>query len=205
MSTEREPPPEPSAGTARKPRADAQRNRLRLIEVAKAAFADVGTDVSLEEIARRAGVGIGTLYRHFPTRDAIVAAVYRNEVEQLASAAERLLDTLPAGEALHQWMRLAIDYIATKKLMASALNAMAGGTKELYASSGPRLTDSMKLLVDRAKSTGDIRANVDADDMLRALVGISYATIRPDGVDPDWRDSALRLLDVLMAGLRTAR
>lgn len=199
------PPASAATGSPRKPRADAQRNRERLIETAKAAFTDLGTDVALEEIARRAEVGIGTLYRHFPTRDAIVAAVYRNEVEQLAAAADRLLATMPAGEALHQWMRLAIDYIATKKLMASALGAMADGTAALYASSGPRIVGAMNLLVDRAKAAGDIRADVDADDMLRALVGFAYGNIKPDGVDPAWRTSALRLIDVLMAGLKPAR
>ncbi|MBS0521751.1 MAG: TetR/AcrR family transcriptional regulator, partial [Proteobacteria bacterium] len=183
-------------GSGRKPRADAQRNRERLLEAAKAAFTAEGTEASLEEIARRAGVGIGTLYRHFPTRDAMVAAVYRNEVEQLGAAAERLLATLPPGEALHRWMRLAVDYIATKKLMASALNAMVGGTAALYATSAPRFTEAMKLLVERAKASGDIRADVDSDDLLRALVGFTYATLNPGGVDPDWRDSALRLVDV---------
>src|SRR5580658_7642845 len=108
------------APAARKPRADAMRNREHLLEIAKLAFADAGADVSLEEIARRAGVGIGTLYRHFPTRGAVVEAVYRREVRQLASAAERLLAEGPPGEALHQWMRLFVDYIATKKVIASA-------------------------------------------------------------------------------------
>jgi AcrR family transcriptional regulator len=196
--------PAPTSAT-RKPRADAQRNRERLIETAKAAFSELGTDVSLEEIARRAGVGIGTLYRHFPTRDAIVAAVYQHEVEQLAAAAQRLLATLPPAEALHQWLRMAIDYIATKKLMASALNAMADGTTALYASSTPRIIGSVTLLVDRAKAAGAIRADVDADDMLRALVGFAYGNITSNAADPAWRDSALRLIDVLMAGLKPTR
>ena len=110
----------------------------------------VGADVSLDEIARRAGVGIGTLYRHFPTRDAIVEAVYRREVEQLADAANRLPGTLPPGEALHAWMRLFVDYIATKKVIAPALKAMVGGASELYASSGARITDAMAMMVERA-------------------------------------------------------
>ena len=104
----------------RKPRADGLRNRERLIDVAKLAFAEIGPNVSLEEIARRAEVGIGTLYRHFPTRDDIIAAVYRREVTQLADAAKRLLETRPAGEALHEWLRLFVDYIATKKVIAPA-------------------------------------------------------------------------------------
>ncbi|HEX3982748.1 MAG TPA: TetR/AcrR family transcriptional regulator, partial [Acidisoma sp.] len=131
----------------RKPRADSQRNREKLLSVAKDAFAEQGPDVSLEEIARAAGVGIGTLYRHFPNRDAIVADVYRREVEQLASAATRLSDEHAPAEALQEWMRLFVEYIGTKKLMASALNTLVGGTTELYAASGPRITEAITLLV----------------------------------------------------------
>ncbi len=184
----------------RKPRADALRNRERLVDVAKAAFAEAGPDVSLDEIARRAGVGIGTLYRHFPTRDAVVEAVYRREVRQLAEAAARLLASTPAGEALHQWMRLFVDYIATKKVMASALGAIVGGLSELYAASGAQITEAMSLLVRRAAESGDIRADVDPDDLLRALVGFTYGN-----GSPGWQASALRLIDILMDGLRPPR
>jgi AcrR family transcriptional regulator len=182
---------------SRKPRADGQRNRERLIEAAKAAFADVGADVSLDEIARRAGVGIGTLYRHFPTRDAVVAAVYRREVQQLAGAAERLLASHRAGEALHQWMRLFVDYIATKKVIAQALSSIVGGTTELYAASGVLITDAMTLLVTHAAAAGDIRADADPSDLLRALAGFTYGA-----AGPGWQASALRLIDILMDGLR---
>jgi AcrR family transcriptional regulator len=181
----------------RKPRADAQRNRERLVEVAKLAFAEAGAEVSLDEIARRAGVGIGTLYRHFPTRDAIVEAVYRREVRQLAEGAARLAGSLPAGEALHQWMRLFVEYVATKKVIASALGAIVGGAPELYASSGAQITEAMSLLVRRACESGDIRAEVDPDDLLRALVGFTFGN-----GSPGWRASALRLIDILMDGLR---
>jgi AcrR family transcriptional regulator len=121
----------------RRLRADGQRNRERLTEVAKLAFAELGADVSLDEIARRAGVGIGTLYRHFPTRDAIIEAVYRREVEQLAGSAARLLASLSPGEALHEWMRLFVDYIATKKVMASAIGAIVANTPEPFSSTAP--------------------------------------------------------------------
>jgi AcrR family transcriptional regulator len=187
-------------GPARKPRADGQRNRERLMEAAKAMFADVGTDVGLDEIARRAGVGIGTLYRHFPTRDAIVEAVYRCEVEQLAGSATRLLGSSCPGEALQQWMRLFVDYIATKKVMAAALGSIVSGAPELYASSATQITDAMFLLVDRARAIGDIRPDVDPNDLLRALVGFTYGN-----TSPGWQASALRLIDILMAGLRTRR
>lgn len=170
------------------------------MEAAKAAFADVGADVSLDEIARRAGVGIGTLYRHFPTRDAIVEAVYRREVEQLAGSATRLLGSLSPGEALHEWMRLFVDYIATKKVMASALSSIVGSTTELHAFSGTQITGAMVLLVDRACAIGDIRPDVDPNDLLRALVGFTYGN-----TSPGWQASALRLIDVLMDGLRSTR
>ena len=185
------------SATPRKPRADAQRNRERLVETAKAAFAEVGPDVSLEEIARRASVGIGTLYRHFPTRDAIVEAVYRREVQQLADGATRLLETLSPGQALHAWMRLFVNYIATKKVMASALGSIVGGASELFAYSGVQITGAMSLLVDSAVAAGDIRPDVDPNDLLRALVGFTYGN-----GSRQWQASALRLIDLLMDGLR---
>jgi len=181
----------------RKPRADSLRNRERLIQTAKAAFADAGADVGLDEIARRAGVGIGTLYRHFPTRAAIVEAVYRREVHQLAESATRLLGSLPPGKALHEWMKLFVDYIATKKVMASALGSMVGGGSGLYADSGVKIMDAMALLVERATASGDIRRDADRDDLLRALVGFTYGNN-----SPNWQASALRLIDILMDGLR---
>ena len=193
MSAEIEP-------AGRKPRADGQRNRERLINAAKTAFADIGPEVSLDEIARRAGVGIGTLYRHFPTRDAVVEAVYRREVQQLADAATRLLDTGPPGEALHQWMRLFVDYIATKKLIAPALGSIVGGVSELYMASGLLIIGAINELVGRASASGDIRADVDPNDVLRGLVGFTYGNS-----DPSWEASALRLIDILMDGLRPAR
>src|ERR1700744_4572428 len=122
-------------GSARKPRADAQRNRERLIDAAKAAFTETGPDVSLEEIARRAEVGIGTLYRHFPTRDAVGEAGYRRELEQLVQAAEGLLAEGTPLEALRAWLRLSVDYLATKRVIAPALNATPTGST-LYKSGG---------------------------------------------------------------------
>ncbi|MBI1406279.1 MAG: TetR family transcriptional regulator [Caulobacter sp.] len=181
----------------RKPRADSQRNRERLLEAAKAGFAETGPDVSLEEIARRAEVGIGTLYRHFPTRDALVEAVYRREVQALADGATRLLETLPPGEALHQWMRSFIDYVAAKKVIAPALGGMVGGPSQVFAASGVMIREAMTTLVERARAAGEIRADADPADLLHAVVGFAYA---PTG--PDWNASALRLVDILMDGLR---
>ena len=181
---------------ARKRRADGLRNRERLLEAAKAGFAETGPEVSLEEIARRAGVGIGTLYRHFPSRDAIVAAVYRREVQQLAEGAPRLLAELSPVQALHAWLRMFVDYIATKKVIAQALGGMVGGA-ELYAASGVQITGAITLLVNRAVASGGIRPDVESGDLLRALVGFTYGSAAPD-----WQASALRLIDILMDGLR---
>lgn len=184
----------------RKPRADARRNRESLLEAAKAAFAEVGAEASLEEIARRAGVGIGTLYRHFPTRDAVVEAVYRREVQQLADAAPRLIESLPPVEALRAWMELFIDYVAAKRVIAPALKSLVGGGSALYADSSARINQAMALLVERAQATGDIRPSADSADLLRALIGFAYVNSAPD-----WEASARRLIDLMIDGLRSER
>jgi AcrR family transcriptional regulator len=181
----------------RKPRADRARNRQLLIDAAKAGFAELGLNVSLEEIARRAGVGIGTLYRHFPSRESVVEAVYRREVEQLAEAVPQLLEASPPGEALHKWMHLFVDYIATKRLIAPSLGAAAGRTSALYATSAELITRAISTLVKRAVASGEVRKDIDASDLLRAMVGVSYGN-----PDEGWEASARRLIDILMDGLR---
>jgi len=182
---------------ARKPRADSARNRQLLIDAAKAGFAGVGLEVSLEEIARRAGVGIGTLYRHFPTREAVVEAVYRREVEHLAEAVPQLLETSPAGEALHKWMHLFVDYIATKRIIAPSLAAAAARRSTPNTTSSQLITSAISTLVKRAIAGGDVRKDIDPSDLLRALVGVSYSN-----PDAGWEASARRLIDILMDGLR---
>jgi AcrR family transcriptional regulator len=189
---------EEKAATARKPRADAQRNRVRLLEIAKAAFAEKGSDASLDEIARTAGVGAGTLYRHFPTRDALVAAVYRNETEQLVAAATRLAETHPPVTALREWLLLFVDYIATKHGMYEVLNSIVGGTSDLYSASTVQVKQAMAKLVDRAVASGDIGLDLDPLDLLRALAGVANIGLGPDG-----ERAAKRLVDILIAGLRT--
>ena len=186
-----------SAPNPRKPRADAERNRLRLLEAAKTVFAEKGADASLEEIARAAGVGIGTLYRHFPTRDALVEQVYRSESTQLAQAAADLARTHPPVEALRLWMRLFVDYLATKQIMSEALNAMVCGPAELYAESGPQLKGALADLAGRAVASGAIRLEVDPLDMLRALVGVAQPEAGNAG-----RENAKRLVDMMIAGAR---
>jgi AcrR family transcriptional regulator len=125
-------PKKRSQPAQRKPRTDAQRNRARILEVAKEAFARSGANTSLDDIARQAGVGAGTLYRHFPTRDALLEAVYRTEVEKLAAAERKLAQAMPPIEALRAWMLLFVDHIATKQIIAPALNTFVGGSSKLY-------------------------------------------------------------------------
>lgn len=182
----------------RKPRADAQRNRARLLEVAKAAFSEKGSGASLDEIARAAGVGIGTLYRHFPTRDALIAEVYRNETNQLYAAAARLAQTHPPVEALREGMLLFVDYMGTKQGMSEALNSIVGGTSELYEASGAQAKEVISMLVDRAVASGEIRLDMDPLDLFRALAGVANIS-----AGPNWRQAARSLVDILIAGIRT--
>ncbi len=178
-------------------RADARRNRARLIEVAKAMFSEGGADTGLESIAKAAGVGIGTLYRHFPTRDALIEAVYRAETQNLAQAAPQLLETMTPVEALRSWLRLFVDHIATKQVMSPVLASMVGGTSELYAESTASIKTAIGSLVDRAVAAGAIRLDIEPLDLLRALAGVA-------GISsvPGWEKSAKRLVDILIAGVR---
>jgi AcrR family transcriptional regulator len=180
---------------ARKPRADGQRNRDHLLAVAKAVFMRDGTGINLDEVAKQAGLGVGTLYRHFPTRDALIEAVYRAEVEALAAAATRLSQSHPPLEALRQWMGMFVDYIATKNLIAPALNAMVGGPSEWYAASGDLIKATIRTLVGRAAEAGDIRSDIDPMDLFRALVGVANAA-----TNPDWKTSAKQVIDILLLG-----
>jgi AcrR family transcriptional regulator len=181
----------------RKPRADALRNRERILEEAKRAFTRAGSDISLEDVARQAGVGPGTLYRHFPTREALLESVYRAEVAKLAEEERRLSNSLPELDALRSWMLLFVDYIAAKKIIAPALNSIVGGPTKLFDSSGAQIKDAIQSLVARAVASGDIRADLDPLDLLRALVGVSNVASAPD-----WQQSAKRLVDILLLGSR---
>jgi len=187
---------EPST-TARKPRIDALRNRERILEVAKGVFTRQGANASLEEVAKLAGVGAGTLYRHFPTRDELIEGVYRNEVEKLAAAAGHFAETLSPLEALRAWMLLLVDYIAAKHIVAPALNTIAGGPSRLHEGSRSLIQSAIDGLVERAKKSGDLRRDLDAYDLLRALIGVSHV-----GTGADWQQSARRLVDILIAGSR---
>jgi AcrR family transcriptional regulator len=187
----------PSTPKERKPRADALRNRERILDEAKRAFTRAGGDISLEDVARQAGVGTGTLYRHFPTREALLQSVYQAEVTKLAEEERRLSESLPALDALRSWMLLFVDYIATKKIIAPALNSIVGGSTELFESSGAQIKQANQSLITRAIASGDIRADLDPLDLLRALVGVSNVASAPD-----WQQSAKRLVDILLLGSR---
>lgn len=187
-----------SQSAPRRPRSDAQRNRERILEVAKRAFTRYGADASLDEIAKQAGVGAGTLYRHFPTRDALIEGVYQNEVEKLAAAADRFAAAMPPIEALRAWMLLFVDYIAAKHIIAPALNSLVGGPSRLYEGSRGLIQAALDELVKRAKKSGNLRRDLDASDLLRALIGVSHV-----GSGPDWQQSARRLVDILIAGSRS--
>jgi len=187
----------PSAALARKPRADALRNRERVLEAAKMVFSRGGADASLEAVARRAGVGIGTLYRHFPTREALYEAVYRREVEQLGELAEQLKDEPEPVEALRRWLSSNVEFVATKKGMSAALTLAAQASPELRSYSFDRLTKAAGALLDRAVAAGEIRGDVSPEDLIRALVGMCYMHDQPG-----WQHTVLRLLDVFVDGLR---
>lgn len=182
----------------RKSRADAERNRINLLETAKSVFAEKGSGASLEEIARAAEVGIGTLYRHFPTRDALIEAVYHNESEQLIAAATRLADKHPPAKALREWLLLFVDYMETKHGMSEALNSLVSGTSDLYAASGAQLKKAIAMLVDNAVASGDIRLAIEPLDLLRALAGVATIASGPNGTR-----AAKRLVDILLGGIST--
>ena len=181
----------------RKPRTDAQRNRERILEMAKEAFTRSGADASLDDIAKQAGVGAGTLYRHFPTRDALIEAVYRSEVEKLAAAERKFTETMRPIDALRTWMLLFVDHIAAKQIIAPALNSVVGGPAKLYEGSYGLVHGAIDALVKRAIKSGDIRKDLDPFDLLRALIGVSHIA-----TGPGWQQSARRLVDILITGSR---
>src|SRR5580692_41249 len=189
-----------SQSAGRKPRADAQRNRDRILDVAKEAFTRSGANTSLDDIAKEAGVGPGTLYRHFPTREELLEAVYRSEVEKLAAAERKFAQEMPPIEALRAWMLLFVDHIAAKKIIAPVLNALLGDPKKVFEASHAQIWDAIRALVKRAIKSGDIREDLDPIDLLRALIGVANVA-----TSPDWQQSARRLVDILITGSRPAK
>ena len=178
-------------------RADAQRNREKLLIAAVDLFADEGPDASLEAIAKRAGVGIGTLYRHFPTREALVEAAYRTEVERVCDAAVELLRDHPPDEALAEWMDRFVSYAAAKRGMGDALRSAVGSDSSLFSETRGRLVEAIALLLDAAVAAGTVRSDVDAEDVLRAMGGVWNLPL-----EKGWQERARRMLGLLMDGLR---
>ena len=178
-------------------RADARRNREQLLAVASDAFSEFGVDASLEEVARRAGVGIGTLYRHFPSRDVLLEAVFRRNIDQLADSADELLRDLPADRALDEWMRSFVNYVASKKGLASHLKTVLSADSPLFVYTHERMNASIRELVLAAAAAGSIREDIDPTDLLRALSGVCLAAD-----EPGWQEQACRICSLLMDGLR---
>ncbi|HEY4571208.1 MAG TPA: helix-turn-helix domain-containing protein [Kribbella sp.] len=176
-------------------RADAQRNRDQILSAAARAFSRCGLEATLEGIAKDAGVGIGTLYRHFPTREALIEAAYRSELAAVCDAAPKLLAELPPAEALRVWMDRFIDYMARKLGMADALRAVIASGADPYAHSRDLLVGAIKPILDAGAASGELRSDVTADDVLIGLSGVGLAT-------SGRREQADRLLDLLLDGLR---
>jgi AcrR family transcriptional regulator len=183
--------------TGRKQRSDARHNRERILVAAKEAFTRFGANARLDDIAKQAGVGPGTLYRHFPSREDLLMGVYQAAAERLAMAAKEFAKTLPPIEALRAWMMLFVDYIADKQIIAPALNALVDDPQKVYEATYGRIWGAVRSLVKRATSSGDIREDLDAIDLLRALVGVASV-----GADANWPQSARKLVDILILGSR---
>lgn len=194
MNTKRSP------ATERKQRSDAQQNRERILAVARKAFTKSGANASLEDVAKRAAVGIGTLYRHFSSREELLKAVYNDVTEELAKAGQEFAETLPPVEALRAWMMLFVDFIAEKQIIAPALNALVDDPQKLIEASYSQTWGTVRALVERAIKSGDIREDLDAIDLLRALVGVANIA-----TTPDWKKSARKLVDILILGSRPAK
>src|SRR5215217_1954126 len=183
--------------TLRPLRSDAQRNRDKLLTAATGAFAEEGEGVALEAVAARAGAGIGTLYRHFPSRDALVVAAYQHEVDSLCAATADLVGSQPADAALRAWAERFADYVATKRSMGGALRTAVSSDSPLFAETRARILGALRLLLDAGATDGSLRADVDPEDVMRV---INASWLLPDG--PQWRDTVGRMLDLVIDGLR---
>ncbi len=186
----------PSA--TRAPRADAQRNRERILEVAKLAFTERGAEASLDDIARQAAVGPGTLYRHFPTREALIEEVYRSSVEKLAAAQQQFAASLPPLQALRSWMLLFIDHVAAKLLIVPAMDTVPGGSMRLIEGTRNVIHSTFMTAVQLAIDSGELRSDTVPGDFVRAMIGVFHTTALPG-----WEESARRLVDILIAGSRS--
>ena len=178
-------------------RKDAQRNRDLLLSVASEQFTQHGVDVPLEDVARQAGVGIGTLYRHFPTRALLIEAVYRREVAQLCDSVDELLATMPPDQALEAWMRNFVTYVATKRGLSAALKDMMDSEPDLFTATRASIYAAAGTVLGAAVEAGDIRPDIEPEDLIRAMSGICMVTD-----DRGFQDRATRLMSLLLDGLR---
>ena len=183
--------------TTRRPRADGERNRLRLIEAAKRAFAEKGPGVGLEHIARGAGVSIASLYRHFPTRDELISEVYQQEVTALIEAADELMREREPVDALREWLLLFVEFLDAKHGMAAAMDTLIGGPEPIYSKTPHRLDAPVRALVSRGVANGVFRDDIEPHDLLRALSGVAH--VRPG---ENWKRQAVRMVDLLVSGLQ---
>ncbi|MEU5697978.1 TetR/AcrR family transcriptional regulator [Streptomyces aurantiacus] len=185
----------------RAPRADAARNRDQLLAVATRVFMSADAEPSMRAIAREAGVGIATLYRHFPTRESLVDAVYQDQVVRLTTGAHELLGQLPPAAAMRRWMDSFGDWIATKNGMLDTLLAMIESGEITHAQTRTELLTAITTILDAGRAAGDLRSDVTAEDIAASLIGIFTVAPRPER-----EATASRLLNLLMDGLRpTAR
>ncbi|HEY3879836.1 MAG TPA: TetR/AcrR family transcriptional regulator [Trebonia sp.] len=187
--------PRAEAGDEPRMRADARRSRAKLLDAATAAFADTGADAPLEDIARRAGVGIGTLYRHFPTRVDLQAAVYRSQVETVCAAADQYMSSASPDQALSGWLRAMAAYLATKRGLSRVLVEALGRDSQLITSCWDAMNGAAERLMTRAQQSGTLRNDIKPIDVLRLVHGIVIATEQAPG-ETD------RLLGLMLDGLR---
>jgi AcrR family transcriptional regulator len=181
-------------------RADAQRNREKILTTAARVFAEEGLDAHFERIAKEAGVGSGTLYRNFPSREALIEAAYRNEVAKLCDAAPGLLRQLPPRQALRAWMGRFLDYSTAKLGMADALRAVIASGGDPYGNSRELMLEAISGLRRAGVQAGAIRPDLDSPDVLVMLIGIALAAGKPEQ-----REQAERLLDLALAGMSTGQ
>ncbi|MFB6559875.1 TetR/AcrR family transcriptional regulator [Streptomyces sp. NPDC056400] len=185
-----------AADAGRPLRADAQRNRDKILAAAVRVFTEQGLEAHFERIAKEAGVGTGTLYRNFPTREALIEAAYRNEVARLCDSVPALLETLPPYEALRAWTRRFIDYATAKMGMADAMRAVLAAGTNPYADSRRMIQDALTSLMEACTAAGAIRSDISSTDMFAALAGIALTS-----AGPEQRAQAERLLDLNLDGL----
>ena len=186
-----------SADSRRPMRADARQNRERLLRAASQAFGEVGPEVCLEDIARRAGVGVGTLYRHFPNRQALLEAVYRDQIDAMLAESAALLDHPSPGEALDAWMRMILDYMLMQRGLKETL--LSEGESSVVALCKQQLRAAGDAVIVRAQQAGVVRSDVRSTDLLRLIHGI----VRVTEQTPEGRAQAQRMIEIMMAGVHT--